>query len=666
MRKVGIAAALGLTPLLLLARPGQAADTPTSSPAINLAQAFGAREYVQQISLSPDGTKIAYIAPSKGRGATLSVIDTVKADEKVILTSTGSPDRLTDCHWSTDTRLICGVFMILNGDRDREGFTRIVAINADGSGIKELSARASSRAFWEAADGGSLVDWGGNGTGSALMTRDFVPEETTGSIVGKTHSGLGVELVDTISLSRKTVEQPREGAFDYIADGQGNVRIMGLQSTTGTGYDGKKITYMYRQAGGRDWKQLDTLTVEGFKPKGFYPVAVDPTLNVAYGFDNESGRTSLYSIALDGTLTRKLVFSSPSVDVDGLIQIGRRARVVGVSYATDKRQAEYFDPQLKALRTALGRALPGKMIEFIDSSLDESKLLLYANSDVDPGTYYLFDRSARKLSPIMPARPPLANIPLAAVKSITYKAADGTDIPAYLTLPVGSNGKNLPAIVMPHGGPASRDEWGFDWLPQFFVAKGYAVIQPEYRGSAGYGDAWFQRNGYQSWRTAIGDVDDAGRWLIKAGIADPKKLAIVGWSYGGYAALQSSALDSDLFKAIVAIAPVTDLETLRQERFGYTDFPQRDAQIGHGPWVAEGSPARNVDRIKAPVLLFHGDLDRNVGVGESRLMADRLKSAGKKIEYVEFKGLDHQLEDSTVRAQMLDKAAAFLRAAMGM
>ena len=192
------------------------------------------------------------------------------------------------------------------------------------------------------------------------------------------------------------------------------------------------------------------------------------------------------------------------------------------------------------------------------------------------------------------------------------------------------------------------------------------MIQPEFRGSTGYGDAWYQKNGFQSWRTSIGDVDDAGRWLVKQGIADPKKLAIVGWSYGGYAALQSSVLDPDLFKAIVAVAPVTDLETLRGEARNYTSFPQVDALIGHGVWVTEGSPARNAARIKAPVLLFHGDRDANVGIGESRLMADKLKAAGGKVDLVEFRGLDHQLRDDSARATLLGRADAFLRTSMGM
>jgi dipeptidyl aminopeptidase/acylaminoacyl peptidase len=270
------------------------------------------------------------------------------------------------------------------------------------------------------------------------------------------------------------------------------------------------------------------------------------------------------------------------------------------------------------------------------------------------------------MAEVLASRPGLDGVKLATVKPITYQAADGSAIPAYLTLPAGSEGKNLPAIVMPHGGPGARDEWGFDWLSQYFAARGYAVIQPNFRGSTGYGDAWYQKNGFQSWRTSIGDVNDAGRWLVKSGIADPRKLAIVGWSYGGYAALQSSVLDPDLFKAIVAVAPVTDLDTLRDESRNFTNFPQVDALIGHGPWVDEGSPTHNAGKIKAPVLLFHGDRDTNVGIGESRLMAAKIKGAGGKVELVEFKGLDHQLDDDTARTTLLGKADVFLRSSMGM
>ncbi|MDB5703524.1 MAG: peptidase prolyl oligopeptidase active site domain protein [Sphingomonas bacterium] len=239
-------------------------------------------------------------------------------------------------------------------------------------------------------------------------------------------------------------------------------------------------------------------------------------------------------------------------------------------------------------------------------------------------------------------------------------------IPGYLTLPPGSDGKNLPAIVLPRGGPDARDEWQFDWLPQFFANRGYAVLQPNYRGSTGYGAAWFQQNGFKSWKTAIGDVDDGGRWLVKQGIAAQDKMAIVGWSYGGYAALQSAVLDPGLFKAVAAVAPVTDLQMLVDREIGYTDYKIVEAQIGKGPHVIEGSPARNAGRIKVPVILFHGDLDLNVAIEQSRTMASRLKAADGNVELVEYKGLDHQLDDDQVRTEMLDKIDTFLRTSMNL
>src|SRR5690606_3892901 len=216
-------------------------------------------------------------------------------------------------------------------------------------------------------------------------------------------------------------------------------------------------------------------------------------------------------------------------------------RVVGASYATEKREIAYFDDELKRLADQFHRVLPGEpLVEVVGASADERQLLLIASSDVDPGMVYLFDKNTRELSELMPLRNQLAGREMGQMRPVAFPAADGTMIPGYLTLPPGmAEGTNLPAIVLPHGGPSARDEWGFDWLVQFFAARGYAVLQPNFRGSTGYGSAWFGRNGFQAWRTAIGDVNDAGRWLVSEGIADPAKLAIVGWSYGGYAALQS-------------------------------------------------------------------------------------------------------------------------------
>ncbi|MEP9358213.1 S9 family peptidase [Sphingomonas sp. KR3-1] len=632
------------------------------------AKRFGAREYVQQISLSPDGKRVAMVEPINGRGAALVIADLASGDTKTVLRGTGSPDQLQSCHWASNTRIICSVYMIQQLDQ-KVAFTRMVTLNSDGSDLKVLSEPPSDKALGMDQSGGDVIDWGPDGSdGSVLMTKLYIPEYSTGTHAASNKEGVGIDLVDTTTLKHKQVEPNRRGASDFISDGHGNVRVMGVQNLDNNGNQSNRISYSYRTPDSREWKKLGDLiyNADGSET-GFNPYAVDRDANVVYGFDGQDGHRALYSISLDGNLTRKLVMGNPKIDVDGLARIGRQRRVVGVSYATEKRVTDFFDPELAKLRNALGKALPGKpLVTFIDASVDESKLLMFAGGDNDAGTYYLYDKGTKQLAEVMPSRPQLDKVKLATVQPVTFPAVDGTPIPGYLTLPAGSDGKNLPAIVMPHGGPASRDEWGFDWLAQFYAARGFAVLQPNYRGSTGYGDAWYQRNGFQSWRVAISDVNDGGRWLEKQGIAAPGKLAIVGWSYGGYAALQSSVLDSDLFKAIVAIAPVTDLDMLRGEARGFTNYDNVDAFIGHGPHVSEGSPLQNIGKIKAPVLLFHGDQDLNVGVSESRAMSNKLKGAGKQVEYVEFKGLDHQLEDDQVRAQMLDKSDGFLRKALGL
>jgi dipeptidyl aminopeptidase/acylaminoacyl peptidase len=329
--------------------------------------------------------------------------------------------------------------------------------------------------------------------------------------------------------------------------------------------------------------------------------------------------------------------------------------------------AEYFDSELLGIARALDRALGGgKQIDFIDATADESKLIILVTGDTEPGKYYLYDKSTQQLAFLMNSRDQLRGVTLGEMKPVQYPAADGTMIPAYLTLPPDSDGRNLPTIVMPHGGPQARDEWGFDWLSQYFVARGFAVLQPNYRGSAGFGAEWFKENGWQSWETAVGDVNSAGRWLLDQGIAAPDKLAILGWSYGGYAALQSQVLDPNLFKAVVAVAPVTDLERLRQEFRDQGNRLIMERFIGNGPHLEAGSPARHASAFRAPVLLFHGDTDLNVSVDESRLMESRLRAAGKQVTYVEFDKLDHQLDTTEARTRLLSQSDAFLRAALGL
>jgi acetyl esterase/lipase len=629
---------------------------------------FGARADVLDISLSPSGNKIVFISAGPGHTEVVNVIDfTADAAVKPVLTNTEKVVDIDSCQWASEERLLCQFSGMGGGNGSiLIPFDRLIALHADGTNIRMLSQRDSPRALGINQFGGDVIalDVAGE-EGMVMMTRNFIPETTTGSRLGNEKRGLGVELVDTANGRGRMREQPDDATLRYIADEQGQVRIKVQALSDINGNLTGAYRYFFRKPDSSSWVPLESLTIDGQPVERMIPLAVDSARNVAFGFVTKSGYDAIAEVALDGTGAGKLLMARGDVDVDGLIRIGRKNRVVGASYATEKREIAYFDPALAKLAADLGKALPDQpLVNIVGASADEQKLLLIASSDTQPGMVYLFDRKARALEPLLPLRPRLEGQAMGQMKPVSYPARDGTLIPAYLTLPPGSDGKGLPAIVLPHGGPAARDEWGFDWLVQYFTAKGYAVLQPNYRGSSGYGEAWYGRNGFKAWEVAIGDVNDAGRWLVSEGIAVPDKLAIAGWSYGGYAALQSQVLDPALFKAVVAIAPVTDLGFLIADARDYTNSRLVRDYVGEGPHVASGSPRRHAERFAAPVALFHGTRDLNVDVRHAQAMERALKEAGKSVTYREYADLQHGLDDSAARAEMLADIGRFLDEAL--
>ncbi|MEP7130625.1 MAG: S9 family peptidase [Sphingomicrobium sp.] len=625
------------------------------------AAAFGARERVVAAQLSPEGSSVIYLTPAKGpsTAAVISNLETGKS--QVFVSSDGAPQSLRWCDYSSNNRVVCRFTATIDQTGVLTGYSRLIAMDSDGANAKLLGQAdrytdAAIRQF-----DASILDWRNAADGSVLMEREYVPEAgKIGTNIVDKREGLGVDLVDTRTLRTTPVELPNPRASDYLTDGRGHVRIMAVEEESHGMLTGR-TKYYYRKAGSRDWKDLVDYQKDQYEPLG-----IDADLDSLYALKKRDGRYALYRIKLDGSLAETLIADNPRVDIDDIVRVGDGLKVIGYTYEADKPEVVYFDPEFRALAASLSRALPNlPIVEFVDATADGNKLLIFAGSDRDPGRYYVFDRTKKTLNEAMLARPELEHYTLADSKPVMIPAADGMQIPAYLTLPPGRNPKSLPAVVLPHGGPSSRDSWGFDTLSQFLAARGYAVIQPEYRGSAGFGEKWQNDNGFRNWRTAMSDIASSARWLSSQGIADFNRIAIFGWSYGGYAALQEAETDPVLYKAVIAVAPVTDLQMLKDDARDYTNHEVVEKFVGSGAYVTEGSPLRNAAAIRVPVLLAHGDMDTNVAFRHSQKMYEALQSAGKQVEFLSFKGLDHQLQDSGALTQVFTKMGELLDRTIG-
>jgi dipeptidyl aminopeptidase/acylaminoacyl peptidase len=292
-------------------------------------------------------------------------------------------------------------------------------------------------------------------------------------------------------------------------------------------------------------------------------------------------------------------------------------------------------------------------------------------SPSSPPMYYLVDFAAKKADIIGEQYPALANATLGEVRMMTYEARDGAEVPAYLTLPPGSTGKNLPLVMLPHGGPEARDDYAFDWFAQFLASRGYAVLQPQFRGSTGFGEAW-RKAGYRQWGLLMqDDVTDGVKALVEQGVADAKRVCIVGLSYGGYAALAGAAFTPDVYRCAVSINGVSDLPVMLSYENAHTGEESDTvaywkSHIGssNDRAVIEKSPSRAANQVKAPVLLLHSVNDTVVPVTQAEIMQRALKSFDRRVTFVQLAGDDHYLSQGATRLQVLKETEKFLQASL--
>jgi len=347
--------------------------------------------------------------------------------------------------------------------------------------------------------------------------------------------------------------------------------------------------------------------------------------------------------------------------------------LIATSYDDERERIYWKDKGFENDYKNLQKQLPGKEIGFVSSTKDEKLWIVAANSDTDPGSTYLFDRSTKKLTLQYQIREKLNRSYLAPMKAVRYPSSDGLEIPAYLTLPKGVEAKNLPAMIVPHGGPWGRDSWGYNSFAQFLANRGYAVLQPNFRASTGYGKKFLDAGNKQWGDKMQDDVTWGAKYLIAQGIADPKRVGIMGGSYGGYATLAGVAFTPDVYAAAVSIVGPSNLITLLEsippyweqarklfyERMGDPNTPEGKVQL------LRQSPLTAAAKIKTPLLVVQGANDPRVNKRESDQIVIALRDRGFPVEYLVAPDEGHGFARPVNNMAMFASAEKFLAKYLG-
>ncbi len=589
--------------------------------------------------ISPDGSRIALLAPIKHRVG-LSVIDLEKNEAHWVFA-----DRQADVHWfrwATTNRLIVRLGL--------DGYTSpgLLAVNRDGT--KPVT----------------LVRMGDSSTRFLCLL-----PESPGEILVSSWARANPNLSDNLLLfphvermniysggSVREVTNPGK-VIEWITDTHGVVRI-------GVTLDGPKYQILHRSGKDAPWVQLEEYeyTGKGFWPQGFE--ADNRTLLGTWAGDGDT--EAVYGYDVETRKMKGLAFRHAQADVEKLIFSERKHSLAGVRYQTERPEVYWFDRDFRSLQASVDQVLTNTLNVLVSWTRDESKAIVLASNDRDPGTFYLVDARSAKLRRLFPVAEWLDPEQMSEMKPIEFTARDGLKIHGYLTVPKGRPGTHLPMVVNPHGGPRARDEWGFDPEVQFLANRGYAVLRVNFRGSTGYGQA-FLKAGYKQWGLKQqDDITDGVRWAIAEGIADPKRIAIYGASYGGFAALCGLEQSPELYRCGISYAGVTDilrtvkrdipmLQVTKADIAASVGDPKKDKEL-----LKEVSPMNHVEDIQAPVLLAYGRLDPKVPIATATDLARRLKKRGKLYDFIIKDEEEHGFHRESNRIEFWQKVDEFLRA----
>ncbi|MBV6415600.1 MAG: hypothetical protein CMLOHMNK_00112 [Steroidobacteraceae bacterium] len=658
-----------VTAATLLAIAILAGWSPTAPAADDLADRFAALPAISALAVAPDGRRIALMCERDGHyAACVYELDAIDKPPQVIRTR--PEQRLRGLDWAGPEWVLLSVditedLTAVTLNRRLVRLSRIIAHNVRTGEGSSLLVNTET---------GFTTDLTGI-TAKPAATPDEVlmialfqriprdPFSRIGSEEDNIRTGL--YQVNLKSGKGRLVEDGGPDTTDIIADPEG-------RPIARVEYDPKRRRdRIYRLDSGGSATLIFESPQAG---RASYSVAglLSGGRGLAVGAYADAGLLTPNALDLATGKLGALEGMPVGVDFDGWIQDGSAASIVGFRFAGDGAPQQFLDPALQRARNMLSKALPGKVVTLESWSADRMTIGLSVAGPGEPGAYYLFDAGQKALSPVGVAYPQLSTLPIATTTRVRYAARDGLEIDAYLTLPPGRKPTDgpFPLLLMPHGGPFTRDDAGFDWWSGYFAQRGYAVFKPNFRGSRGYGLA-FREKGYNEFGGAmIDDIIDGAKYLEAKQIADPGRVCAMGGSYGGYAALMIPIRDPSIIKCAIAVNAVTEPDEIIGEMIkryggasGALDFWEDylGSRFRDAGSKAAISPLRNAKAIKVPVLLLHATQDTTVPIEQSRALKRRMEEAGGSVRLVELAGGEHFLDTSAMRRTLLTEADDFLR-----
>jgi dipeptidyl aminopeptidase/acylaminoacyl peptidase len=640
-----IALLLTLFSQALLAQP-PAPASPAATHPVSLDDLYS-EPNVMDAAISPSGRYLAVVM--RRPADDILVVMDLQTNEKKAITYT-KPEQagkklllhMSTVYWKTDERLLFRVTV-----RPEKGLVlsymssklymlgdRLFAINRDGSKLTPLLADNHNSALEGAFDLGAIMSFLPKDPQHILMVLDGF-------------NGRSLFKVDLDTGLGEQMERPNENVVGWWLDVDGNpvVRIMA---------SGGSIRLFRKDAEGK-WRRFYTMRIREMKERPEYE-AVGPSDQPGkyYVLARPPGRdrTGLYLYDLEKEVFGDPLFENPTYDLVSA-QVSRDGkRVIRYCYSAHVQICSFSDSKIDTHMRGIRRYFEESAnVYTFDSSEDGNTILLYVEGPRDPPGYYIYLTEKRGIDSIGTERQALLTTTRPRATVINYKARDGKELTGYLTAPAAADAKTrLPLLLMPHGGPETRDSLSFNSWVQYLVARGYAVFQPNFRGSDGFGRA-FAESGYGEWgRKMQDDLTDGVKTLVDQGLVDPERICIVGASYGGYAALAGAALTPDLYKCAVSIAGISDLDDFigwRKRNWGsdsegYTYWlkaigdPDKDEAR-----LREVSPLAQAARIKIPILLIHGNQDYIVPIAQSKAMKKALDKAGRKTELITLQDEGH-------------------------